>query len=101
DRIIEVESDDALDLAEELIRTHPNHRFRIVARELRESAEPRIQARCQAKLNAMREALRARKADLSRVEFQSAGAWRHPLSIDFTGQRVMDSAVELQVVPPQ
>ena len=37
----------------------------------------------------------------TRVEFRSAGAWRHPLSIDFTGQRVMDSAVELQVVPPQ
>jgi len=101
DRILEDESDDALDLAEKLIRTHPNHRFRIVARELREPAEPRIQARCRAKLDAMREALRAREADLSRVTFESAGAWRHPLSVDFTGQRVMDSSVELQVVPPQ
>lgn len=101
DRIIADESASALDLAAALIRDHPKHRFRVVARELREPVDAKNRARADAKLQAMREALRARGADLSRIEFFNAGNTRPELSVDFTGQRAMDSGVELQVLPLQ
>ncbi len=101
DRIIASESASALDLAAALIRDHPKHRFRVVARELRETVDARNRARCEMKLNAVREALRTRGADLSRVEFHNAGSERPELSVDFTSQRAMDSGVELQVLPLQ
>lgn len=100
DRILASESASALDLAAALIRDHPRHRFRVVARELRDS-EAKNRARGETKLNAVRDALRARGADLSRIEFFNAGDERPELSVDFTGQRAMDSGVELQVLPLQ
>lgn len=99
DRIIAAESEHALNLAAKIVREHPQHRFRIVAREFRESNEEKNRARCAAKLSAIREALRARSTDLARIEFVVAGSERHPLAVDFTSMNVMDSGVELQVAP--
>lgn len=99
DRIIAAESANALDLAAKIMREHPRHRFRIVAREFRESTEEKNRARCNAKLNAIREALTARGTDLARIEFTIAGSERGPLSVDFTSLHVMDSGIELQVLP--
>lgn len=99
DKIVAAESANALDLAARVIREHPNHRFRIVAREFRESTEEKNRARCNAKLEAIREALTARGTDLARIDFVVAGSERGPLSVDFTSLHVMDSGVELQVLP--
>lgn len=101
DRLMPVESESALDLVHQLVRTHPRHRFVIAAREYRASSEERNRARCQAKLEAVRAALAARGTDLSRVQFTNAGPERHELAADFTTQRAMDSALELQVLPLQ
>jgi len=99
DRIVAAESANALDLAAKVIREHPDHRFRIVAREFRESTEEKNRTRCNAKLNAIRAALTARGIDLARIEFTAAGSERGRLSVDFTSLHVMDSGVELQVLP--
>ena len=99
DRIVAAESANALDLAAKIVREHPSHRFRVIAREYRESTEEKNRARCTARLNAVRDALRARGTDLNRVELIVAGSERGPLSVDFTSLHVMDSGVELQVVP--
>lgn len=98
-RILEAESKDALDLAAQLVRTHPKHRFRIIAREFREPAAEKNRAASAAMLAAVRQALRTRGADLARIEFSSAGSDRDPQHPDTTAQRVMDSGVELQVLP--
>lgn len=100
DRLMPAESANALDFLHQLVRDHPRHRFVLVAREYR-ATPAQNRARCETKLNAMREALRARGTDLSRIEFANAGPERHELSADFTSQRAMDSAVELQVLPLQ
>ncbi len=76
DRIVAAESANALDLAAKVIREHPNHRFRIVAREFREATEEKNRARCNAKLTAIREALTARGTDLARIDFAVAGSER-------------------------
>ena len=98
-RIVESESDNALDLAAKIIRDHPKHQFRLIAREFREPGEEKNVARADAMLTAAQNALARRGADLSRVALKSAGPERHALSYDFTSQRVMDSSVELQVLP--
>lgn len=89
----------ALDLVARLVREHPAHRFRLVAREFHGPDEKENRARCQAKLDALRTALQARNTDLSRIEFVIAGTEISELNIPFTSQRSMDSAVDLQVVP--
>jgi F5/8 type C domain len=99
DRILETESANALDLAAKLVREHPKHRFRLIGREFRESSVGKNRARATAKLNATREALGKRGADLSRIELISDGSDRAPLGADFTTQRVMDTGVELLVLP--
>lgn len=97
DHIVEAESASALDLAAQIVRE--GHRLRLVAREFRESTEEKNRARCQRKLDAVRDALRRRGADLSRVEFRVAGSEKDPLNLDFTSLRAMSSAVDLQLVP--
>lgn len=101
DRLMAAESASALDLAATLVREHPNHRFRLVAREHREATAEKNRARCELKLQAVREALRTRGADLARIEFSNAGSQRPELGHDFTAQRAMDHGVELQVLPLQ
>jgi hypothetical protein len=98
DRIATEESANALNLTARIIREHPSRHFRVVAREFRESTEEKNRARCTAKLDAVRDALRSRGTDLKRLEFVVAGSERGPLSVDFTTLHVMDSGVELQVV---
>lgn len=101
DRIVANESTSALDLAAQYIRDHPQHRFRVVAREFRATSEAKNRARCDVKLAAVHEALRTRGTDLSRLELVNAGTARREAVADFTSQRVMDSGVELQVVAPR
>ena len=100
-RVIEDESTDALQLAAKFIRDNPNKRFQLVAREFREPSEERNRASANAILEAAKNALAKHGADLSRVATRNAGTERHHLSVDFTSLRVMDSCVELQVLPPQ
>jgi hypothetical protein len=99
DRVLPAESTQVLDLAARFIAAHPDRHFRVVAREFRSPSPASNRSRCDARLAAMREVLKARGADLSRIEFVNAGTERHPLAVDFTSQRVMDSGVDLQVVP--
>jgi F5/8 type C domain len=88
DRILADESAAALDLAAKLIAEQPQARFRVVSRG------------GAAKLNAVREALRARGTDLARLEFATAGASGDARN-DSTPRRVMDRGVELQTLPPR
>lgn len=101
DRILVTESAEALDLAARLIRERPRHRFRVIAREFRETTLAKNRSRCLAKLDAMREVLRARGVDVARIEFVNAGTERNPVGVDSTAQRILDSGVDLQAVPPR
>lgn len=99
DRILAADSKDALDLAAQLVREHPQHRFRLIAREFRAPDDKENRARCQRKLDAVRDALQARGTDLTRIELVNAGTEISELNIPFTSQQAMDSGVDLAVVP--
>jgi hypothetical protein len=99
DRLMAADSADALDLAAQLVREHPQHRFRLIAREFRAANEQENRARSQRKLDAVRDALKARNTDLSRIELVNAGTQISELNIPFTSQQAMDSGIDLMVVP--
>lgn len=99
DRLVAENSTAALEVLVRLVRDRPRHRFRLVAREFRAPTEEANRARCAKRLTSLRSVLSARGADLSRIELVTAGTERSELAIDFTSQRVMESGVDLQVVP--
>jgi hypothetical protein len=88
------------DLAARLIRERPGKRFRVVARNFLNGGADKNRIAAESALIAVEEALRARGADRSRVEFVNAGSTADART-DSTPRRVMDSAVELQALPPR
>ncbi|HEX7829426.1 MAG TPA: discoidin domain-containing protein [Thermoanaerobaculia bacterium] len=98
DQLIADASKAELDALSRRIAATPSQTFRIVAHELREMTADVSKQRTQKRVDAMRAALKSRGADLSRIEFVSAGdAWSEP-PIFTALQRLLASRVDLERV---
>jgi F5/8 type C domain-containing protein len=98
DRLAADASNAELDALARRIAATPSQRFRIISRELRETTADASKRRTQKRVDALRAALQSRGADLSRIEFVSAGnEWIEP-PIYTALQRLLASRVDLERV---
>jgi outer membrane protein OmpA-like peptidoglycan-associated protein len=85
----------ALDDAAAVIRAMPSQRFRIVAYEFRHTDPRENRRRTDARIDAVRAALRARGVDVSRIEFIAGGSERTDVDLPSALQRMLFSRVDL------
>lgn len=98
ERLIEEPSRAVLDAAAALINAAPAQRFRITAQEFRNNDPSENRRRTQARIDALRDALRARRVDVSRVEFVSNGSERKDIKMPSALQRMLWSRIDLEQV---
>jgi len=94
DRIDAAASASALDAAAEYVRRTP--RVRVVAHEYRLANAAQNRARCVARLNAVREALRARGVDVARLELVPSGSSGDISAVVTELQRRVASRIEIE-----
>jgi hypothetical protein len=96
DRLLENESASTLDVLAWALGNDAGERHRLVAYEFRESDPAANKRRAEARIDALRTALRERRADLSRVEFIGAGSDRPGTSARFATERFLESRIDLE-----
>ncbi len=94
--IIAEPSGAALDAVARRVAAAPSDRFRVVAHELRNADPEENRRQTSARIVSVREGLRSRGVDVSRMEFISAGSdWSEP-PIHTALQRLMASRVDVE-----
>ena len=96
ERIVGEPSTATLDTAAALIASMPRQRFRIIAREFRNTDPRENQRRTALRINSVREALRARRVDLSRIDFVATGSESSSIEKPSAVQRLLWSRIDLE-----
>ena len=96
ERMLEEPSRVTLDDAVSLIASMPKQRFRIIAREFRRN-DPRENHRLTSlRIDALRNALRARGVDLTRIDFVASGSESSSIEKPSAVQRMLWSRIDLE-----
>jgi outer membrane protein OmpA-like peptidoglycan-associated protein len=98
ERLIEEPSRATLDDAAALLAAAPSERFRITAHEFRNNDAKENRRRTAARVDAVRNALRARRVDVSRIEFIGKGSEAEPIEMPSAIQRMLWSRIDLEKV---
>jgi outer membrane protein OmpA-like peptidoglycan-associated protein len=98
DQLLEEPSRATLDTLTRLLESSP--RLRVVAHEVRTADREQNRQRSAARIAALRDALRKRGIDVSRLELIAAGSERDKTYLVSTVQREMVSRVDVEVSSP-
>lgn len=96
ERLLDEPSKATLDDAAKLIAAMPAQRFRIVAHEFRNNDANDNRRRTTARIDAVRNALRARRVDLARIELVAGGSDGNANEMPSAVQRMLWSRIDLE-----
>jgi hypothetical protein len=96
DRLVEEPSRGTLDDAATLLNATPRQRFRLVAHEFRNADPDENRRRTTARVEAIRDALRARGVDVTRLTLVGNGSERKDVETPSALQRMLWSRVDLE-----
>lgn len=98
DRLVAEPSAPVLDDAAALLRSMPAQKFRIIAYEFRGNTPEENVRRATVRMNAVRDALRARGVDVDRIDFVARGNDRSDAETPSQIQRMLWSRIDVTVI---